>query len=550
MVKNLDFLGENMKKFIKEQKYIILIILISVISLGYIYKDNTIMGHDLYFHIAEIRNMVENTKDFTLVVPNIGYNLGYGTYIFYPCLSHVCYATIASVLSIINISCINSILITNVLTSIISGIGMYYLALRLTKSKKQAFISALVYLLFPYRMGNITVRMALAENFAGMFLPFVLLGLVYLFEDNKKKFYTFFTIGYVGLILSHYVMSMFFSIFVFLILIFNIDKLLKNKRMKTLIIGVLAVTILVLPNIAIFAQHYNGDYTIYLDNYIKNPEYTRAETLSGRDLLIPKSEYYWENIPFYIYLPVICFCVYSAFLAIKEHKRRDIIGLICIIICLFLICSESLWKILPDTMCFIQFPWRIVQFLGLFIAMLAPKFLKDDKKLIFIITAILCIVPSFTLINKLATRIYHNDYNVPGRVELETGPGEYYPKKYAYNAKYYENKNKIDIKAGYGNINMIKNTSKVLEFQVSDSRGLEVELPKIYYKGYMLLKDGKKVKVKSNDYGLVTAQVYDGNYKLHYVGTHTYNFCYIIRMIFVFNLINMFWIDRKNKKIK
>ncbi len=134
---------------------------------------------------------------------------------------------------------------------------MYFLVIEMTKNKKQAFASAIIYMLFPYRLGTITVRMALTENFAGIFIPIILLGIYYLFKDEKKKFYITFILGYTGLILSHYLIAMYFSIFVLIILIFCIDKLFREKRIIRLLIGTLAVIILVLPSITIFLEHYN-----------------------------------------------------------------------------------------------------------------------------------------------------------------------------------------------------------------------------------------------------------------------------------------------------
>lgn len=246
-----------MKKFLKKNIYIIAIEIIAIILIGYIYLDNTYQAHDLPFHLANIKNLVSNNLKADLIMPNIGNGLGYGLYIFYPKLPHLIYAGIAGTLSAIGVEIINSVLITNILVSIASSLTMYFLVIEMTKNKKQAFASAIIYMLFPYRLGTITVRMALTENFAGIFIPIILLGIYYLFKDEKKKFYITFILGYTGLILSHYLIAMYFSIFVLIILIFCIDKLFREKRIIRLLIGTLAVIILVLPNITIFLEHYN-----------------------------------------------------------------------------------------------------------------------------------------------------------------------------------------------------------------------------------------------------------------------------------------------------
>ena len=286
--------------------------------------DNTKQAHDLPFHLANIDNIVSNNLKITPIMPNLAYGLGYGIYIFYPVLSHFFYAVIASVLSVFGVKTVSSILVTNVIVSVISSLTMYFAVSEITKNKKWAFVSALIYMLFPYRLGTITVRMALAENFISIFIPVVLLSIYYLFNDEKKKFYISFIIGYTGAILSHYVMSVYFTVFVFLILLFNIKKLFKNKRILTLLIATIAVCVL--------------------------------------EFVIPTEEYNW-TIPYYTYVPVVIFCVFSAYVGVKNMKK-DGLGVILliglIVLCVVAICCMPLWKMLPDFVYNIQFPWRLL----------------------------------------------------------------------------------------------------------------------------------------------------------------------------------------------
>lgn len=522
-----------MKEFLKKNLYIIAIVIIAIILIGYIYLDNTKQAHDLPFHLANIKNLISNNLSANLIMPNIGNNLGYGLYIFYPKLPHLTYAIVAAIISIVKIDIIDSVLITNILVSIVSSISMYILVLEISKNKKQAFISSIIYMLFPYRLGTITVRMAITENFAGIFIPIILLGIYYLFKDEKKKFYIAFVLGYAGLIFSHYIIAMYFSIFVFIILLCLVDKLFKEKRIVRLIIGTIAVAILVLPNIIIFLEHYNLDYLVYKENYVTNFALVKANILELKEYLIPTENYDW-TIPYYIYCTVIGFCILSALISIKKHKREDIINILLIIFCIFIISFEGLWKVLPDMFYNIQFSWRIELILAVLVSIFAPKFLeKIDKKIAFGITVVLCILPSLFLICKLNGRIYHKDNT---QIELEKGTGnlsEYYPNAYAYDKEYYENKTGIDIINGIGEVKITENKEKKLEFKVENSHELILELPRIYYKGYILEKDGEMVEIINNPYGLISLRAEDGEYKLEYAGTFLYNMFRIIRTISV-----------------
>jgi len=529
-----------MKEFIKKHAYAIALVAVTIIMVGWASLDNTKQAHDLPFHLANIDNIVSNNLKITPIMPNLAYGLGYGIYIFYPVLSHFFYAVIASVLSVFGVKTVSSILVTNVIVSVISSLTMYFAVSEITKNKKWAFVSALIYMLFPYRLGTITVRMALAENFISIFIPVVLLSIYYLFNDEKKKFYISFIIGYTGAILSHYVMSVYFTVFVFLILLFNIKKLFENKRILMLLIATIAVCVLVLPNIILFVENYSGDYLISTKNYVTSEKLIEDNILELKEFVIPTEEYNW-TIPYYTYVPVLIFCVFSAYVGVKNMKK-DGLGVILliglIILCVVAICCMPLWKMLPDFVYNIQFPWRLLIIFATLVSILAPMFLKEfDRKIVFLITIILCVMQAPFLINKLNNRIYHFDYSNP---EIEKGVGnmnEYYPTKCWGNKKYYENKIDIDIVEGVGDVTVTNRENGEMEFTVSNSKDLEIELPTIYYKGYKLTHNEEKIDIEYNEYGLVTVKAEDGNYKLEYTGTFLYNLFRIIRIVAIIGLI-------------
>lgn len=331
-------------------------------------------------------------------------------------------------------------------------------------------------------------------------------GIYYLFKDEKKKFYISFILGYAGLILSHYIIAMYFSIFVLIILLFYIDKLLKNKRIIKLILGVLAVTILVLPNISIFLEHYNMDYLVSKEGYVSRLSLIEENILTIKDLTIPEEKYDW-TVPHYIYIPVIIFTIMSLTLIIMKNKRFGFLCITLIGLCLLLMLCKQVWQILPKITYNIQFPWRILLILSALLSVISPIFLlKFNKKWIIALSVILSIIPSLFLINKLSNRTYHKDHT---KIYLEKGTGnmnEYYPTAYYYkNKDYYENKKNIDVIEGTGNVVITKNDTEKFEFSVSDSEKLIIELPKIYYKGYKLTRNDEEVEIgQSKDYGLIT----------------------------------------------
>lgn len=529
-----------MKKVVKEHyKTIIGIILIAIVIIGYVYQVDTLRSHDLSFHIANIKNIMDNHLKVNPIMPAIGNNLGYGIYIFYPCLPHFVYALLASLLGIFKLSLVDRILIINILVSILSSIILYFLSFKLSKNKTVAFLSAIIYLLFPYRFGTITIRMALNENFTSIFMPLILLGVSYLLDENfnKKKFYIYFVLGYTGLILSHYVLALFFTIFLLIILLWNIKKL--KERFIPFFKAVIIVSILVLPNIVILLEHYKMKYLVFSDNYVTSKRLIEKNILSLKDLVIFKNKYDWE-IPFFISLPVIIGFICSSFYVIKNKNKKYIVMSFLSILLIYIITSHSLWKILPKTFDMIQFPWRLLLVLSLFVSLVSPMiFQKIKNKILFVVALLALVLPAYSLAIKLQNRRYFDYYN---SIHMDDGAGninEYYPVEFLDNESYYRKKDNIDFISSSGKSSIIENdlSKNILTFSISGIHEANIELPRIYYKGYVLEdKDHHRIKIKKSKRGFIKANVSSSIYTLKYKGPYFYNIARYIRILFIIYL--------------
>ena len=544
-----------LKKLQKHWKFLFGIIIIAVFFLGYIYKDSTMQAHDLSFHLANIKNLLENHFKPSFIMPKLANNLGYGLYIFYPFLPHFVYALGVKLLSVFSISIVQGILTMNVFISILSAILMYVLSFRIFKNKKIAFVSALIYLLFPYRLGTITVRMALNENFCSLFLPLILLGLTYLFGQtfSKRKFLLFFILGYVGLIFSHFIIAIYFSLILFIILLFYIDRFRQKAVLISFFEGVVIVSIFVLPNILLFLEHYGMDYLVYQENYITSFGLIQDNLLSLKDFVIPTSNYDW-TIPYYLYLPVIVGFFYSLFLAWKTSNSFCMLLTVLSVFLIFVMTFSPLWRILPSIFYNIQFPWRLLLILTVFLSLLVPTCLKKCPSSWFYGIVVFSLLFSLPLIYKLSIRIYHLDYST---VEIDAGLGnlkEYYPSEYLEYLDYYKSKTKIDFLYGGADILVIEDDphNNKLVFSVENSNQSVLEFPKIYYKGYKLVnQNGESISLDKSKYGFVCASLIDGTYTLTYSGTLLFRIFSAIRIYFVIITIGIYFIQFiMNKKHK
>ena len=125
-----------------------------------------------------------------------------------------------------------------------SGITMYWLGKEVFKDDKKGLFAALFYITYNYFFVDVIVRDALNESFMFVFMPLVFLGLYYLFNNHDvKRFYLFFVIGYIGLMYSHLVMSVWFTIFLLLFLLFYVKEIFKKKNFWHLCLAALMILI-------------------------------------------------------------------------------------------------------------------------------------------------------------------------------------------------------------------------------------------------------------------------------------------------------------------
>lgn len=218
-----------------------------------------ILGHDSLYHFSNIEALTQAIKDlnFTEITPLIANSFGYGGSIFYPKLPHYLLAIFSLILEVFGLSIKTAISIGNILTIILSGIFMNKLLDMLFNNKKVSIVGSCVYITMPYFISDIFVRSALNESFLYMFMPLVLIGLIYLQENNIKKFYLYFIIGYIGMMGSHLVLSVYFTILVCIIILINIKKFFTKSRFKHLLIASLILLILILPKAILMIEHKN-----------------------------------------------------------------------------------------------------------------------------------------------------------------------------------------------------------------------------------------------------------------------------------------------------
>lgn len=516
----------------KKNKHNILIILIlSIIVMLPLLLGPSSLGHDTVFHVANIDSLkLDITNNFlpNKISSTIGNSFGYGTHLFYPMLPHTVTAYISKITELFHISTLHTVVIVDGIVTFLSACLMYLLSKKITKKNNLALLSSIIFLFMPYRLGDIVVRHAFNEVFTFLFIPLVLLGLLYFIEDNKKMFYLCFISGCVGLLYSHLVITLYFALLLIPFVIIYRKDFFQKEKLIMFLKAVIIIIFLSLPGLITMIEHkLSGNYMIYQKDYMSNLDYMKTYSLKISDYVKILKDYSWE-IPMYINYIVIGLILITGYFFIKDKKKKKEEIFLWIFTLLAFIISLNIfpWKIVPSFLYFIQFPWRMETMLTISISLLAPLIfikIKDKKKIknIIIIVMTLIVLTEIPLIVKLSNDVYEI-----GEIEPNSGMGhstEYLPKKTYENKLYFDYRgNGIMLIAGNAIIIDEKTEDQKITFTLETSSiETTIEFPRLYYQGYSLkTKDGKVLALEESENGFVQARLEgNGTYTLVYKKT-------------------------------
>lgn len=515
--------------------YVILFCVTFLIMIPYIFSNKYIDGNDSNFHISNIFSIYTGMKQGVVsnVLPVIAHNFGYATRIFYPRLAHF---SAALVTLIINGNVICGLKIIHFMAFFLSAVMMYKLVNKLFNHKLSAIISAIFYLSFPYMITETFVRDSIAESFIFIFMPMILLGLYELFHGDKKYFYLWFILGYVGLINSHLVLAVYFTAFAFIYLLLNIKKVFDKENLLALITSSTLILLLTATFTIPMLQHkLLNAYTVFKDDGMANGGSVAGSTMGFKDFFIQKPCAAYSDITYYLNLLGFGLAVYAIVINkkifVKDEQNNFFKFLfIATIICTFLMSKLCPWVIFPKILLLIQFAWRLEAILLLLLSILAGSVFKtiENKKIRVTVVIITIAFNVFTVYNA-----YNFDILKDRKLEdidmSSYGMGwqrEYLPINTENNLEYFDSRNDdILVKNGSATISVKENNVPTLEAEIEECENeITIELPRIYYLGYeaTLEENGttKKLELYMNDKGFIETKVNsNGILKLTYKGT-------------------------------
>ena len=547
----------------KRIKYIMAIFIFSIIIMLIDVHNGYIKGHDTDFHLATITAIVDQLSWDNLTVQEplkyIANGLGYGTRFFYPPIPHLTAAYITKILSIFNIGNVAvGMRITQWITIFASGVTFYLLGEKIFKNKKIAMLLSLFYMTAPYHLAEIFVRDAFSEIFIPVAIPLIVLGLLYLIENNHKRFFLCFVGGYTLAIYSHLAMTIYFTLMLLVTFFVVYFKQIFTKKNILYLIKASGLILLLTSSfwMPLLEIKLKGSYGIFIPYYMTGKGGLKYSTISLSELFAFNREIDFHFIRYNLQLFVTIMFFISIFLIIKKKLWKEklwVFLLVFTILSVVMITDVFPWYYTPNILLALQFPWRLVIYIAFGAILITGICLKqiENKKWF---NTICCILLLFTLVGTYVNIDHLEesqiDLNNINNAKCMGNEKEYLPEKALKNLEYFNNRNKdIIIKSGTGEITKIIDDVPDLTFEATISGEMTIELPRIYYVGYQLEINGQKIELVESDNGFLQATIHQsGTYTVTYEKTTIMKLANMLNIGTVILLIGMVIV--KTKKVK
>lgn len=500
-----------------------------------------------------------------MIMSNFCNNFGYSWNIFYSPLT----AYIPLIFRIFSFSFETCLKLFMFVVTVATGIAMYKFMIKITKNKNIAILASVLYIIAPYRITDMYVRMALAELTSFIFIPMVFSGMYSIINENKKS--SLLIIGASGLILTHTVVCMYTAMLCFVYLIVFIRKLNK-KSILNLLVSLLMIVLITSFYWVGLAQHYfSTSYEVFVPGRMERVDVLNFYKTSLSQLVYTDQEQkmiYEIGIVTFIGLLLTPIAIMKFEKQEREKDFTKIYGLFGILGIVLTIMTLKIFPFekLPGTFTMIQFTFRLFEFTSFFFAIISAVnfwiLIKNfNIRDVIIISLIACLLT--TIYGKKISyekKYDEKDFIEPRRVTKDVGrinagmaSFEYLPSK-AFNclktyiadredvpiilnnsdnqiiiSDYEKNGSNMKMKILKASPELANGTDKVYEVSeeltneedtISEanqddesskanttSEDIEIELPYIYYLGYRVKIDGKEVKYTESEHGFVQINI-------------------------------------------
>lgn len=538
--------------------YFILTALITacIFCIPYFVKDLLPVEHDTFFHLSRIEGLakaIQHGDYLPAVYPEKNGMFGYTSPLFYcdiflypPALLYIAHVPLSI--------CYKILIFTE---TFLAAYTIQCLVYRISVSFTAGTLACFAYTFANYHITDVYVRGALGEVQAMVFLPVLLEGLYILFYEEDTRHYGLIIAGLSCLVLTH---NLTFLLAVVLCIVFFLCNLQKKEAcISFLKASFLAFLFTAFFSIPMLEQLHEETY--YLNYYASSSDlakgalplwkYFANTTIFGySDNTLEHEKQMIVNIGYYLTFTPMLYCFTK-----KKKNRFVIASWILGYVCMVLPCTLIPWQSLS---CFriLQFPWRLLQISMVLLCIpscIAVSELSSKRYIPVILSIVLLseglchVLPvtqrtfgltasmdwSDVLEGKLCDPYYSATYK---RVEL--AGGDYLPLP---SADYRTITNTV-MDENYQTVAYPVYDYNRFYFTLSDTQ--TVLLPKTYYKGYHVYKDGKEIPVTKSKEGLVQIQATAGTYTCTFTSTPVRKICIGISVLSIIVFCIKKWLMR------
>lgn len=518
-------------------------------------------------------------------VDDLGFGFGYPLFIFYPPFVYM----LGEIYHLLGFGFIDSIKLVFFSSFLFSALAMY-LFIKDLFGKTPAVVSALFYILAPYRALDVYVRGALAESFSFVWLPLILWSFYKLERTNKAAFLYLSATFLALLMITHNLIFMPFM----LLLPFYLLYLVIKSNSKKLSIAHIALSFVIASGLSAFfwlPSLWEKQFTI-VDNLL-------LVNLANYNIhfVYPQQLWNWpwgfggsatglaDGISFKIGKIHIIVAVAALILGIlhlfkdKFKSKFSILTsqLSFLFFALFLFAafmttfySEPIWNLLPP-LGYLQFPWRFLTFSIFFASVLAGALIYYLRlpilKLVFsTIFILLLIIPNLKLFKPQTYREDLTDKKATAKETINwyvsSSSFEYIPKGVElYRGSLGTNlfkieksqipTQKIEIENDQAQIQMIKESPSNINFTISAASPTIIKVNIFNFPGWNLKVDNASVPIDDNNkFKLITSTIPEGKHsvRIEFTNTPIINIANALSLVTIFALI-IFYIKKWPKII-
>lgn len=520
----------------------------------------TFLGHDVYFHMTRMEALAQEIE-----AGNIPARLYYFVYEGYGYASPMFYGDLFLVIPALLILCGVSMPLAYKTFMIICVCACvlvaYYCGKKIFGTKASGACFAFTYAVSSYFAVDVFTRAAVGEMQAFVFVPLAFLGLHSILNDEGKQWY-FLPIGLAAVLMSHLITSVMTAFFLLVYALLHSARIFKKPVKIAAIAGCAVVFVLISASFLLPMVEQLAD-TKFLST--DGSSATIFGTMEQRSMTVRQlfslfnlneSHDYW--IPNGIgYLPLILI-VFRLFVLRKVKFCMGDAFLITSNVCLFMISGMFPWEkeFFQSLLGTMQFPWRIMLFATLFLALAAADYSRRiEKQDIPVYVSLVCVVgicafgSVFLPRYKTYADYEKNDQQVVyykgNNIGYNIGTGEYLPS--GTNRTRLYNRGNIIISDGNNtSFTQEKNGDIYVPITYGEKTGTYIDLPLIKYKGYTATftdADGNETPLDifygdNNVLRLYLKDIKtDGVIRVTYSGTAIQHVSFIVNVISVILLV-------------